>query len=59
MRSHLHTSARTRDTKRKSSSASDMGVVTLAEKLNYPGDLSGVLEKKERKRRDSCSPHVI
>lgn len=49
VRSHLHAGTRTRDTKCKSSSAPDMGVVALAEKLDYPGDLTGVLKKKERK----------
>lgn len=49
VRSHLHAGARARDTKRQGSSAPDMGIVALAEKLNYPGDLTGVLKKKERK----------
>jgi hypothetical protein len=55
----LEAGTRAGNPERKGCTAPDMGVIALAEQLNYPRNLAGVLEEKEGEGGDSGTPDVI
>ena len=55
----LETSTCARNAKGESRTTSDMGVITLAEQLDNPWDLTGVLEEKERKGSNSGTSDIV
>ena len=55
----LKASTRAGNAKCEGRAASDMGVITLAEQLDNPWDLTGVLEEQEGKGSYSGAPNIV